>query len=48
MKLKYHPENNWTRLNIKDFSIFDHSLSSNGIVFKKKEDFKKLILYINI
>ena len=38
MKLKYHPENNWTRLNIKDFSIFDHSLSSNEIVFNKKED----------
>ena len=44
----FYKKNNWTKLNNKDFSVMDHSFSSNGMVFNKKEDFKKFIFYINI
>lgn len=44
----FYKKNNWTKLNTKSFSVVDHSFSSNGMVFNKKEDFKKFIFYINI
>lgn len=44
----FYKKNNWSKLNNKDFSVFDHSFSSNGMVFNKKEHFKKFIFYINI
>ena len=46
--VSFYKKNNWTKLNNKDFSVIDHSFSSNGMVFNKKEDFKKFIFYINI
>ena len=44
----FYKKNNWTKLNNKDFNVIDHPFSSNGMVFNKKEDFKKFIFYINI
>ena len=44
----FYKKNNWTKINNKDFSVIDHSFSSNGMIFNKKEDFKKFIFYINI
>ena len=46
--VSFYKKNNWTKLNNKDFNVIDHSFSSNGMVFNKKEDFKKFIFYINI
>ena len=43
----FYKKNNWTKLNNKDFNVIDHPFSSNGMVFNKKEDFKKFIFYIN-
>ena len=43
----FYKKNNWTKLKNKDFSVINHSFSSNGMVFNKKEDFKKIIFYIN-
>ena len=44
----FYKKNNWTKLNNKDFNVIDHSFSSNGMVFNKREDFKKFSFYINI
>ena len=43
----FYKKNNWTKLNNKDFSIIDESSPSNGMIFNKKVDFKKIIFYIN-
>ena len=40
----FYKKNNWTKLNNKDFSVIDHSFSSNGMVFNKKI-FEKKIFY---
>ena len=44
----FYKKNNWTKLNSKDFSVMDHSFSSNGMVFNKKKFKKKIFYYINI
>ncbi len=44
----FYKKNNWTKLNNKDFFVIDHSFSTNGMVFNKKEDFKKFVFYINL
>ena len=44
----FYKKNNWTKLNNKDFSVMDHSFSSNGMVFNKKIFKKKIFYYINI
>jgi len=46
--LSFYKKNNWIKLNKKAFNVPDHPFSSNGMVFNKKEDFKKIIFYINI
>lgn len=43
----FYKKNNWTKLNNKDFSLMDHSFSSNGMVFNKKKIKKKTIYFIN-
>ena len=43
----FYKKNNWTKLNNKDFSVMDHSFSSNGMVFNKKKFKKKIFYYIN-
>ena len=44
----FYKKNNWTKLNSKDFSVMDHSFSSNGMVFNKKKFKKKIFYYINL
>ena len=44
----FYKKNNWTKLNNKDFSVMDHSFSSNGMVFNKKKFKKKIFYYINL
>ena len=44
----FYKNNNWTKLNNKEFSVLDHSFSSNGMVFNKKVFKKKTFYYINI
>jgi len=44
----FYKKNNWTKLNNKDFSVMDHSFSSNGMVFNKKTFKNKIFYYINI
>ena len=43
----FYKNNNWTKLNNKEFSVPDHSFSSNGMVFNKKIFKKKTFYYIN-
>ena len=44
----FYKKKNWTKLNNKDFIVIGPPFSCNGMVFNKKEDFKKFIFYINI
>ena len=46
--VSFYKKNYWTKLNNKDFSVVKYSFLPNGMIFNKKEDFKKLIFYINI
>ena len=45
--VRFYKKNNWTKLNNKDFSVMDHSFSSNGMVFNKKKIKKKIFYFIN-
>ena len=44
----FYKKNNWTKLNNKDFSVMDHSFSTNGMVFNKKKFKKKIFYYFNL
>ena len=46
--VSFYKKNNWFKLNKKNFSVIGHPFSSNGMVFNKKESFKKYTFYINI
>ncbi len=46
--VSFYKNNNWTKLKNKEFSVLDHSFSSNGMVFNKKVFKKKTFYYINI
>ena len=45
--LGFYKKNNWTKLYNKDFSVMDHSFSSNGMVLNKKKIKKKIFYFIN-
>ena len=46
--VSFYKKNNWTKLKNKEFSLLDHSFSSNAMVFNKKIFKKKTFYYINI
>jgi len=45
--VSFYKKNNWTRLNKKIFNVADHTFSSNGMIFNKKNFEKKMFYYID-